>query len=118
MQVCRMSEAAREGSRCGRVSTDCRIDMVSWKLFTLLAACLTVVLTHTLFTDRKESRSSGCLHARLNKTLVVHIFADTDPEYLENLEFFVKHGILQEDNADYIILVQTNTVSIVSALWC
>ncbi len=89
--------------------------MVSEKLATLLAACLTIALTHTVLIGRKELRSSGCLGAHLNKTLVVHIFADTDPEYLENLKFFIQYGIVQEDNADYIILVQTDSSTIVRA---
>ena len=44
------------------------------------------------------------------KTLVVHIFADTDPEYLENLKFFVHYGILKKDiAAEYVIIVQSDT---------
>ncbi len=90
--------------------------MVSGKFVTLLAACLVVALTHNALNNgRKDLESSGCLGAYLDKTLVVHIFADTDPEYLENLKFFVQYGILQEDNAEYVILVQTDSSIIVRA---
>ena len=81
----------------------------------LLAACLTVALTHTVLTRRKDVKSCGYLAAHLDKTLVVHIFADTDPEYLENLMFFIQHGILQEDNAEYVLLIQTDSSTIVRA---
>lgn len=91
------------------------IDMVSKKFVLLLAACLTVALMHTRLIGKIELRNSGCLAAHFDKTLVVHIFADTDPEYLENLKFFVQYGILQEDNADYIVLVQTDSSTIVRA---
>ena len=100
---------------CSSSQGVCSIDMVSTKFATLLAACLIVALTLTLLMHRKELRSSGCFNAHLGKTLVVHIFADNDPEYLENLKFFVQYGILQEDNADYIILVQANSSTIVRA---
>ena len=53
------------------------------------------------------------------KTLVVHIFADTDPEYLENLNFFVHHGILKGDvTAEYVIIVQSNSTSAVRLRCC
>ena len=93
----------------------CRVEMVSRKVVTLLAACLTVALTHTVLIGKKELRSFGCLSGHLDKTLIVHIFADTDQEYLENLKFFIQYGILQEDNAEYVILVQTNSSTIVRA---
>lgn len=47
------------------------------------------------------------------KTLIVHIFADTDPAYLENLKFFVEWGIPDRDQADYVIVVQSTDSSVV-----
>lgn len=45
----------------------------------------------------------------LGKTLIVHIFADTDPEYIENLKFFVHYGISVGDiAAEYVIIVQSD----------
>lgn len=39
-------------------------------------------------------------------TLVVYIFSNTDPEYLNNLNFFLKWGVREGDGAYYIIVVQ------------
>lgn len=80
----------------------------------LLAACLFLALTHILLLTRKESVSPGYRSRSQERTLVVHVFADADPEYLENLKFFVQYGILHQDNAEHIILVQTDTSDIVS----
>lgn len=89
--------------------------MVSRNVAVVLCACAIVALTHTVLIGRKDSKTHGCLSAPLDKTLVVHIFADTDPEYLENLKFFIRYGILQEDNAEYIVLIQTDSSTIVRA---
>ena len=48
------------------------------------------------------------------RTLVLHMFADTDPQYIENLKFFVHYGISEEDAAEFVIIVQSNDTSIVS----
>jgi len=40
------------------------------------------------------------------ETLVVYIFSNTDPEYLNNLNFFLKWGVREGDGAYYIIVVQ------------
>lgn len=89
--------------------------MVSRKVAAVFFACLTIALTLTVLTGRKDSKTPACLRAHQDKTLVVHIFADTDPEYLENLKFFIRYGILQEDNAEYIVLIQTDSSTIVRA---
>ncbi|KAL0029714.1 hypothetical protein WJX79_004145 [Trebouxia sp. C0005] len=90
--------------------------MVSRNVAVVLCACAIVALTHTVLIGRKDSKTHGCLSAPLDKTLVVHIFADTDPEYLENLKFFIRYGILQEDNAEYIVLIQTDSSTIFARL--
>lgn len=40
-----------------------------------------------------------------NDTLIFYIFSDTDPEYVENLRFFVEHGT-KSNHADYVVVVQ------------
>ena len=40
------------------------------------------------------------------ETLVVYIFSNTDPEYFNNLKFFLKWGVREGDGAYYIIVVQ------------
>ena len=43
-------------------------------------------------------------------TLVTYIFSDTDPQYAENLRFFLKEGIYAfDDDCDYKIVIQVNT---------
>lgn len=79
----------------------------------LLAACLFLVLVQILLSDRRSLVSTGCGIALQSRTLVVHVFADADPEYLENLRFFAQYGIGHGDNAEYIIIVQADTFDVV-----
>lgn len=39
-------------------------------------------------------------------TLLVYVFSNTDPEYLNNLNFFVKFGMAADDGVTYVIVVQ------------
>lgn len=39
-------------------------------------------------------------------TLCVYVFSNTDPEYLENLRFFVKFGMAPDDGVTYLVVVQ------------
>eukprot|EP00884_Botryococcus_braunii_P001513 jgi/Botrbrau1/11362/Bobra.0038s0111.2 len=39
-------------------------------------------------------------------TLIMYTYSDSDPEYQKNLEFFVKHGMWEDDPCDYLIIVQ------------
>ncbi|KAI8114536.1 hypothetical protein M9434_002658 [Picochlorum sp. BPE23] len=41
-------------------------------------------------------------------TLVIYVFSDSDPEYERNLSYFVKEGIKENDNCDYIIVIQVS----------
>ena len=45
-------------------------------------------------------------------TLVIYIFADSNPEYLNNLKHFVSQGVRPHDGADYIFVVQGGTAGI------
>ena len=38
-------------------------------------------------------------------TLVLYVFSNTDPEYYQNLLFFVEHGMPGCDNCDYVIII-------------
>lgn len=77
----------------------------AWRSVAIISACIaTFCLARWVFPSR--SSSDGFSSAD-GKTLVVHIFADTDPEYLENLKFFVEWGIPVQDQADYVIVVQS-----------
>ena len=73
------------------------------------AACFTAVLIVGLVQSGERQRSSpsdSLSLTTLSGTLVVYIFADTDPEYLENLKFFVEWGIDPDDDAEFIVVVQ------------
>lgn len=39
-------------------------------------------------------------------TLVIYTYSKSDPEYERNLEFFIKHGMWENDNCHYLIIVQ------------
>ncbi len=43
---------------------------------------------------------------RLSDTLVIFVYSDSDTEYEQNLQFFVRHGMWEGDGCDYIIVVQ------------
>lgn len=53
--------------------------------------------------DLGNTRDFGQGH---RDTLVLYVFSDSDPEYLTNLYVFLRQGIMQDDTADYIIIVQ------------
>lgn len=40
-------------------------------------------------------------------TLVIYVFSNSDKEYENNLNFFVKHGINADDGCDYVFIIQT-----------
>lgn len=39
-------------------------------------------------------------------TLVLYVFSYTDPEFLNNLRYFIKQAINPNDHCDYVISVQ------------
>ncbi|KAL3146682.1 hypothetical protein ABBQ32_000910 [Trebouxia sp. C0010 RCD-2024] len=87
----------------------------AWRSVAIVLAC---VCTFYLACRAFLSKSSGFdgTSSSDGKTLVVHIFADTDPEYLENLKFFVEWGIPDRDQADYVIVVQSTEASVLAKL--
>lgn len=49
------------------------------------------------------------LHGVEQDTLVIYIYSSTDPEYLHNLEFFVKEAVDRADRCQYIFVVQDDS---------
>ena len=41
--------------------------------------------------------------------LVMYSFAPTDPEFVRNLEFFVREAVVGDTRSDYVIVVQEST---------
>ena len=81
----------------------------AWRTVAIALACLALLLIINRGISGARSLSAATESVTLatsGRTLVVHIFADTDPEYLKNLNFFVKWGIPPDDDADYVIVVQ------------
>lgn len=60
--------------------------------------------------QQQQQHQLGVGEARREKPriLVIYIFSNTDPEYLENLRFFIKFGMQPDDGCDYLIVVQGN----------
>ena len=81
----------------------------AWRTVGIVAACIATLLLvrwgvsgSSALTGTADGFSSAN-----GKTLIIHIFADTDPEYLENLKFFVQWGIPPQDQSDYVVVVQS-----------
>ena len=87
----------------------------AWRTVAIGAACITFIVLVQWFAFGSSASSTDTVgfSSANGKTLIVHIFADTDPEYLENLKFFVEWGIPVEDQSDYIIVVQSTDASTV-----
>ena len=80
------------------------------KLKILAAAVPTAVLAVVLYLSASERFANT---AATGHTLVIHIFSDSDPQYFENLKFFVRYGVSQEADVLYLIIVQTDSASLV-----
>ena len=39
-------------------------------------------------------------------TLIMYVFSNTDLEYRRNLQFFIHHGMWEDDGCEYVIIVQ------------
>jgi hypothetical protein len=56
--------------------------------------------------------SSQTLQSRgilaIQPTLVIYVYSNSDPEYLKNLEFFIREAIKPNDGCDYVIVLQQN----------
>ena len=81
----------------------------AWRNVAVALACLLLILVFSrgISGARHLSGTASSLTLTTSgRTLVVHIFADTDPEYLKNLRFFVQWGIDPGDEADYVVVVQ------------
>ena len=93
---------------------------ISPPLTVLLVVCFLTIFTlgrwSAHYGSKIESFSAGPeaqpfrelakVDARAGKTLITYIFSDTDPEYVNNLKFFVRWGVRDNDGADYIFVLQ------------
>lgn len=44
-------------------------------------------------------------HSASADVLVMYVFSNTDPQYLDNLRYFVREGVAQDDGCDYVFIV-------------
>lgn len=44
-------------------------------------------------------------------TLIIYTYSNSDSEYERNLQFFVRHGMWENDGCHYLIIVQQVSVS-------
>lgn len=91
----------------------------AWRTVAIALACLTLflIVSRNISVSRHLSATTDSVTlATSGRTLVVHIFADTDPEYLKNLQFFVQWGIDPDDEADYVVVVQNSASKTVCRL--
>ncbi len=87
----------------------------AWRTVGIVAACVATILLlrwGVLGSSGLSGATDG-FSAANGKTLIIHIFADTDPEYLENLKFFVQWGIPPQDQSDYVVVVQSTDSAVV-----
>jgi hypothetical protein len=54
---------------------------------------------------------------RAKDTLVVYIFADTDPEYARNMQHFIQHAVREDDRCDYVFIIQVGRQAAWLAGW-
>lgn len=50
--------------------------------------------------------------ARKADTLVVYVYSPTDPEYANNLRYFLRQGVHDNDGCDYVFVLQSVRVDI------
>jgi hypothetical protein len=87
----------------------------TWRTVGVAVACVATVLLLRWGISGSSGLSGATdgFSAANGKTLIIHIFADTDPEYLENLKFFVQWGIPPQDQSDYVVVVQSTDSAVV-----
>lgn len=49
---------------------------------------------------------AGALPGHGRNILVLYVFANTDPEFLGNLQYFVREAVMGDKRCDYVIAVQ------------
>lgn len=87
----------------------------TWRTVGVIIACVVTILLLRwgIVGSSGLSGATDGFSAANGKTLIIHIFADTDPEYIENLKFFVQWGIPPQDQSDYVVVVQSTDSAVV-----
>lgn len=74
--------------------------------------CLLLTAVWTARLDRVSLKAHAASAAPVTQSatgrdhLLLYAFSYTDPEFLHNLEYFVKEAVLGDTVADYVIIVQ------------
>jgi hypothetical protein len=90
--------------------------MLSWldssSLWSVLISFIALLISYTWLKfgiERSQSWQSRGLAFQTAPTLVIYVYSNTDPEYLKNLEFFIKEAIKPNDGCEYVIVLQQNS---------
>lgn len=67
-----------------------------------------LVATLLLLAERGAA-GLGAAPGAAKENLVMYIFSATDPEFVRNLEFFVREAVMDDTRSDYVIVVQEST---------
>lgn len=101
----------------------------TWSWSSLSTACgalalisLIIVLCESVL--RSGGLSAGSLKRLQGLTgsganpdvLVMYVFSNTDPEYLENLKFFLREGVHPNDGCEYLFIVNRGAEEVVRSL--
>lgn len=68
--------------------------------------CLVVVLLLTAAATHLATLRFTNTSGSQRENLVMYLFAPTDPQFLRNLEVFVKEAVQGDTRSDYVIVVQ------------
>eukprot|EP00892_Ulva_mutabilis_P002781 jgi/Ulvmu1/12503/UM009_0158.1 len=85
------------------------LSVASWALMPWSLDADTMLAEAAVGSTPVSLRPQGSLPAKLAaETLVLYVFSNTDPEYYNNLLFFVKHGIPGCGACEYIVIINRN----------
>lgn len=76
----------------------------SWLMFLALALLGGIVMI-AVPSSRRGGVGGAARLAGQPRTLIVYTFMYTDPEHMNNFNYFVKHGIRGGDGANYVIIL-------------
>ncbi|KAH7621353.1 hypothetical protein NADE_006616 [Nannochloris sp. 'desiccata'] len=93
-----------------------RNGMLSWldssSLRSILTSLVALFISYTWLKfgiEASQSWQSRGVAFQPAPTLVIYVYSSSDPEYLKNLEFFIREAIKPNDGCDYVIVLQQNS---------
>jgi hypothetical protein len=131
MSSAELSKPSVRRSSCGSLSEEILksprasrpTSLLSWTnlLIGILALCVLTAFAAILelraefWTTRWRGATETGQPVARNPTLVLYIFSNTDPQYLNNLKFFLREGVHANDRCEYVFVVNQNAKDVVSS---